>query len=1721
MMSFHQFLQDRIAAGGFSTEDVLVSFLPLMQQVITTHDAERVAPLDGLQALHVENGAIWYARSDEEEPRSELRRIRRMLQPPSQGVEIVGEYRVTHDVGAAGDRQEDLRVSDGESPVTNAAWVPGFRCWEHTVDHHDPLTDVFCLGQILASLACGLDLSDPGDHARFVEHRTNLFAINPDLHPVFASAIMTMTELDRHDRPAQLPALLSTLKNYRDQPVDFVTDLAREQLSDTDAPPDRRQAILRKLQERLFEITRRNRLLQFRQTMQTVNLTHASIPLLFDVSQVREDQVLTWAGEFREELLKLKPVTLNRYLNFREAVYLPGSLDRIRVEARRDETEYGFAQLRLIVCFLKWANLKTNPPEQYESPLLLLPVRMGIRKGIHDRYTLTADESVAEVNPVIRHLFRQLYDISLADQVDLSGEGLEQFVTDLREQIARSGAEVGLKTVDRPRIDLIHEKARRRLDQFQRRARLSGRGIRHFMDLDYSYDPVNYHPLGVRMFDAFFRPPRTHLQSVISTEAPPPTYVVEPESGAEEPVVEAEKQFYQVRDTGDSNPFNWEINLCNVALANLKYRRMSLVRDYEALVRTNVENQPFEAAFAVTPPTAAAATPRLPLQDSFQVVACDPTQSQAIAGARAGESCIIQGPPGTGKSQTITNLIADFVARGKRVLFVCEKRAAIDVVYHRLKQQELEDLCCLIHDSQADRKQFVMDLKATSEAFQQEDGQPVDRHRKERDEILQRLQQHMRPLQEFDDLMRSPVDETEVSLRSLLSQLIRRQTDIPELVPSQWERIPRWGDWHRSHSERREFLRRLQHVQETSVLAQHSLRRLSPALVDTERPVALVSDCLAEAQQRMEWLQNQLEEVPRVAAMISSLTDLQCLVAFAGQARFLAENDGLALLNPESPRAASYEAHLKRLAKADQAIAKARRHTGHWKEKLASGDTRAALDLAGQLEHSALAWLKPAWWRLRSVLNRAYDFSAHAVKPSWTVILQQLDAEHDASAARYDVVSDIAEEFQVHVDFDVFHQELMDLRAAMQDDTQPVAGFRHLVITSDDGGEITVAVAALSEGLAELQRYLGRFLQDYEHCSVDELAGELNRISAAIDDLPDYLHCLKPLREMPDSVSAAIRTMPLTLEQLEAASAERTLRDLCREHRSLETFDSISRRRLLDELRELNQKWATVNGRAVRELVRQRYLERLHVTTQPASALTQEQKEFKRVYNRGRRELEHEFGKSMRYKAIRELAAGESGIVVRDLKPVWLMSPLSVSDTLPLDDGNFDVVICDEASQITLEEAVPAVFRAEQIIVVGDEMQLPPTSFFATRRSEEDDDLEFEQDGELMQYNLNSSSFLNQVARNMPSRMLGWHYRSRSESLISFSNHAFYHGRLLTVPEERLSSGPLPELVANCAEDGTACAEALLERAVSFHFMEHGVYVKRRNRAEAEYIACLVRGILADERRMSVGIVAFSEAQQDEIESALQRLAEDDPEFAERLETEREREDDGQFNGLLVKNLENIQGDERDVIIMSVCYGPRPDGRILMNFGPVNMAGGEKRLNVAFSRARHCMALVSSMRSTAITNDYNEGAACLRNYLRYAEASSVGQAAVVDSVLTSLSGRRDRSLTEDATSDEVVCQLTKELQAQGWQVDLSVGQSDFRCDLAVSRQGDTSCRLGILVDTARWYAQTDLLERELLRPDLLQAFGWQILVVRARDWYFDRKRVLAELTAALNERSQS
>src|SRR5262249_29325742 len=266
-------------------------------------------------------------------------------------------------------------------------------------------------------------------------------------------------------------------------------------------------------------------------------------------------------------------------------------------------------------------------------------------------------------------------------------------------------------------------------------------------------------------------------------------------------------------------------------------------------------------------------------------------------------------------------------------------------------------------------------------------------------------------------------------------------------------------------------------------------------------------------------------------------------------------------------------------------------------------------------------------------------------------------------------------------------------------------------------------------------------------------------------------------------------------------------------------FDGRALLRKMEQLQKHHGEWLAANRRGIRAGVRQLFREHVSISSSSPSQLDADQKAFKKVYAAGRRELEHEVGKTMGYKSVRDLAGSGAGQVIEDLKRIWLMSPFSVSDTLPLEPSYFDVVIFDEASQVPLEESIPALYRSHQVIVVGDEMQLPPTKFFAGGKPDSDS-VVFEEEGQNVEVDLDSDSFLTHSAASLQSTLLAWHYRSRYESLISFSNAAFYSGSLFTIPDRQRPSQDRAELRGTGPGQASAGADTLLDRSISFHFMQ-------------------------------------------------------------------------------------------------------------------------------------------------------------------------------------------------------------------------------------------------------------------------------------------------------------
>lgn len=419
------------------------------------------------------------------------------------------------------------------------------------------------------------------------------------------------------------------------------------------------------------------------------------------------------------------------------------------------------------------------------------------------------------------------------------------------------------------------------------------------------------------------------------------------------------------------------------------------------------------------------------------------------------------------------------------------------------------------------------------------------------------------------------------------------------------------------------------------------------------------------------------------------------------------------------------------------------------------------------------------------------------------------------------------------------------------------------------------------------------------------------------------------------------------------------------------------------------------------------------------------------------------------------------------LCPCMLMSPMSVAQYIDLNGEKFDIVIFDEASQMPTSEAVGAIARGKSLIVVGDPKQMPPTSFFSSTNVDEEeaaiDDME---------------SILEDCRTlEIPSLQLSWHYRSRHESLIAFSNIEYYEGSLITFPS---------------VDDGNT----------KVHYMPiEGYYDKggkRQNKAEAEAIVKEIERRLKDEslRKKSIGVIAFSVVQQGLIEDLLQALLDNNKELHEISEQ--------MYESIFVKNLENVQGDERDVILFSIGYGPNKEGKVSMNFGPLNNAGGERRLNVAVSRAREEMYIFSTLKSSQIDlrRSKARGVEGLKHFLEYAETQSLPY-----SLTSSHANLHDTVLAE---------QIAEQLKQRGYKVLTGVGRSQFKINVAICDANAPGVyRLGILLDGEGYRDTHTTRDREIVQPSVLSGLRWKTMRVWSVDWFNNPERVLSRIEECL------
>ena len=370
-------------------------------------------------------------------------------------------------------------------------------------------------------------------------------------------------------------------------------------------------------------------------------------------------------------------------------------------------------------------------------------------------------------------------------------------------------------------------------------------------------------------------------------------------------MLETERQMFSLRDGDNQNPYSWDFDLCSLTLGNFNYRKMTLVRDYAKLIETDMASGAFDTVFSLTPkPPEEAPPPPLELADQHLVISCDATQASAIARARTGASYIIQGPPGTGKSQTITNLIADYVARGKRVLFVCEKRAAIDVVFHRLRQQGLDELCCLIHDSQTDKKAFIQNLKQTYEKFLSQADLDPDAERARAATLARDGTGSRQPAALLrGDAAAACANRHRRAFAAAPAGGIARAR-ARELPPAVEDLLPEYPLWLQ-HGEVVDRLQAaLADLGEELCFAKHPLRWLGKGVLQADRPMETLSKHLDQAEDLLDAIESALELSGLPGELWDTFEEIQAILEFAVRVRPLAERNLLGVLT-HGPAASS------------------------------------------------------------------------------------------------------------------------------------------------------------------------------------------------------------------------------------------------------------------------------------------------------------------------------------------------------------------------------------------------------------------------------------------------------------------------------------------------------------------------------------------------------------------------------------------------------------------------------------------------------------------------------------------------------------------------------------------------------------------------------------------------------------------------------------------------
>jgi hypothetical protein len=1053
------------------------------------------------------------------------------------------------------------------------------------------------------------------------------------------------------------------------------------------------------------------------------------------------------------------------------------------------------------------------------------------------------------------------------------------------------------------------------------------------------------------------------------------------------------------------------------------------------------------------------------------VVDADASQTKVIEEVRRGASLVVQGPPGTGKSQTITNIIAAAAREGKRVLFVAEKMAALSVVHDRLKKVGLRDICLELHSRTASKKIVLAELARTLLAAQSAPAVPA---------APIELKSARDQLNTIAEALHEPIGESGETPYSVLSRQARyigMGAPAPTLATDRLLTLGRPEE-----NAIAAVLSEYAGLIAAEGCARHpfegtrnldlqpvELARLAPLLSEAGASTAALASALRSAQsaagcdlpatadsaERVTDLLERLREMPAGSASTAESVlsadpdrlaqDLKAGIVWRTNNDAAAELFTTAALQspPPTSRASLVAGTTSFFARWGSAYRQASRELASLLKQPIPRTADERLSLVDRL--CELANLRREWEEDRDYCSRALgdewrgewtDFVRLETVAQWCrrLLESELATSHDALVG----LGSRRDELDTLID------SLSERRSRFDRSVAEAARMLDLDPQSLEGRSLN---STELDDLATKFAGMGSSSQRYSSWA------QMERLRHKMEE--------QGLGELTDRIRSGALDAQGAVTELRFARAEALWRLALERSPTLRELSATKRHELVASFASLERKRLSQNVAGVLAQ---------HLAQVPQGA----QGEMGII--RG------EIGKRSRHIAIRRLIQ-RAGTAIQRIKPVLLMSPISVAQFLPPGSLSFDLLVIDEASQVRPEDALGAIARAGQIVVVGDQKQLPPSSFFDRLIADEEEDDEEESD-DLIAASAKVADMESILtlceARGLSSRMLKWHYRSRDPSLIEVSNREFYDNDLV-LPPSPLQEDP---------------AYGLCFTRVSGVYDRGG---KRDNRKEGEAIVARMAEHARAHPTLSLGVVTFSFAQRNLITELLELSRRTDPALDAFLR-------EGQAEDVFVKNIENVQGDERDVILVSVGYGPTEAGGRLasMSFGPVNGEGGERRLNVLFTRARVRCEVFASFDPGDIdpARARGEGPRILKRFLDFAKDGMV----------------EDRSPTGEGADTPFEQDVADVIRSFGFLADPQVGSSGFKIDIGVrhpDRPG--TYLLAVECDGAAYHSALWARERDRLRQDVLEHLGWRFHRIWSTDWFYNRAAEVERLKAALND----